>query len=473
MLMGDKLVLVTGATGYIGGLLIPHLLERGYKVRALARDPERLKYRKWYQRIEVVKGDVTQPFTLLSALEGVHTAYYLVHSMSKGHSYTEVEIQSAQNFLNAAEQASVQHIIYLGGLAKPKNTESKHMSSRIQTGATLRKGKIPVTEFRAGIIVGAGSISFEMIRYITEWFPIIPGPLWLRNTVQPIAIQNVLEYLFAALEHPPSPRAVYEIGGPDTMLYGDTMLRYAHLRGIKRVLVPLPGLPIHVLAWFMGFLTPVPMKIAKPLIGGLAGDSVVIRDKVRHIFPEVKLLGFEEAVTNSLTMLHPKHLEPIWESGNAPVTVIMHQGFFVDHRWVQVNATSEKVFQVFTNMGGSNGWLYANWLWKLRGWLDKLLGGPGLRSFVEPLEEGNVVDYYRVETIEPGRLLRLHSELKAPGDGWMEWRVEILDDVTKLSQTGYFAPRSLPGFLYWYMLGPLHKLVFAGLIKAIARKSEA
>ena len=473
MLMGDKLVLVTGATGYIGGLLIPHLLERGYKVRALARNPERLKYRKWYQHIEVVNGDVTQPFTLLSALEGVHTAYYLVHNMSNGYGYTEVEIQSAQNFISAAEQTGVQHIIYLGGLAKPKNTESKHMSSRIQTGVTLRKGKVPVTEFRAGIIIGPGSISFEMIRYITEWFPVIVGPLWLRNTVQPIATQNVLEYLLAALEHPSSPRTVYEIGGPDVMPYGETLLRYARARGLRRALLPLPGLPIHVLAWFMGLLTPVPMKIAKPLIGGLAGDSVVIRDKVRRIFPGIKLLGFEEAVSNSLAMLHPRHLEPVWESGNFPVAVVTHQGFFVDHRWLVVNASPEKVFHVFTSMGGNNDWPYADWLWKLRGWLDKLLGGPGLRPFVEPLEEGDVVDYYRVESIEPGRSLRLHSELKAPGDGWMEWRVETLDNVTKLSQTGYFAPRSLPGFIYWYVLGPLHKLVFAGLIKAIARKSEA
>ena len=346
------------------------------------------------------------------------------------------------------------------------------MTSRIQTGATLRKGKIPVTEFRAGVIVGSGSISFEMIRYITEWFPIIVGPLWLRNTVQPIATQNVLDYLLAALEHPPTPRAVYEIGGPDVMPYGETMLRYARVRGLKRFLLPVPGLPVHVLAFFMGLLTPVPMKIAKPLIGGLAGDSVVIRDKVRRIFPDVNLIGFEEAVSNSLEMLHPKDIEPIWTLSTAPVNILKHQGFFVDHRWIQVNATPEKVFMVFTSMGGRKGWPYANWLWKLRGWLDKFLGGPGLRSFVEPLEEGNVIDYYRVETVEPGHLLRLHSELKAPGEGWMEWRVETIDGISRLSQTGYFAPRGLPGFIYWYVLGPVHKLVFSGLIQAIARKSE-
>lgn len=471
--MDDKQILVTGATGYIGGLLIPALLERGYYVRALARNPKRLSSRAWYDQTEIIEGDALQPFTLLKALEGVHTAYYLIHSMSVGHGYTEHEIESAQNFISAAEQAGVQHIIYLGGLAKPKNTGSKHMTSRIQTGATLRKGRVPVTEFRAGVIVGPGSISFEMIRYIAEWFPIIIGPFWLRNRVQPIAAWNVLDYLLAALEQPPTPRAVYEIGGPDVMPYGETMLRYARIRGLRRVLFHLPGIPIHVLAWFMGWLSPVPMKIAKPLIGGLAGDSVVIRDRVRRVFPDVKLLDFDEAVTRSLEELHIRYLERDWASSEEPVTILKQQGFFVDHRWVSVNATPEKVFWVFTHMGGRLGWLYADWLWKLRGWIDKLIGGPGLRSYTEPLKEGDVLDYYRVESLEPDHLLCLHSELKAPGDGWMEWRVESVNSTTRLSQTGFFAPRSLPGFLYWYLFGPVHKLVFRGLIKAIAEKSEA
>ena len=471
--MGKKQVLVTGATGYIGGLLIPELLARGYPVRALARNSKRLIARAWYGQTEIVEGDVLQPSTLLKALEGIHTAYYLIHSMSVGHGYTEHEIEAAQNFVSAAEQTGVQHIIYLGGLAKPKNTGSKHMASRIQTGATLRKGRIPVTEFRAGVIVGPGSISFEMIRYIAEWFPVIVGPFWLRNKVQPIAAWNVLDYLLAALEKPPSQRVVYEIGGPDVIPYGETMLRYAHLRGLNRVLVHFPGIPIPVLAWFMGLLSPVPMRIAKPLIGGLAGDSVVIRDRVRRVFPDVKLLGFDEAVTRSLEELHVKYLERVWDASEKPVTILKRQGFFIDHRWIQVRAEPDKVFQIFTNMGAQLGWPYADWLWKLRGWIDKLIGGPGLRAFSKPLMEGDVLDYYRVEVIEPNHLLRLRSELKAPGDGWMEWRVESNNDAAKLSQTGFFAPRGLLGFIYWYGLGPIHKLVFRGLIKAIAEKSEA
>jgi uncharacterized protein YbjT (DUF2867 family) len=470
--MGKKQILVTGATGYIGGLLIPALLERDYSVRALARNPRSLSSRTWYDQIEIIEGDALQPFTLLKALEGVHTAYYLIHSMSDGHGYTEKEIEAAQNFVNAAEQTGVQHIIYLGGLAKPNNTGSKHMTSRIQTGATLRKGSVPVTEFRAGVIVGPGSISFEMIRYIAEWFPIVVGPFWLHNSVQPIAAWNVLDYLLAALEQPPTPRAVYEIGGPDVMPYGETMLRYARIRGLKRALLYLPGIPIYILAWFMGWLSPVPMKIAKPLIGGLAGDSVVIRDRVRRVFPHVNLLSFDEAVTRSLDELHPKYLERVWDASEESVTILKHQGFFIDHRWMTVDAPPEKVFKLFTNMGGQNGWPYADWLWKLRGWIDKLIGGPGLRSSTGLLKEGDVVDYYRVETIEDDRMLRLLAELKSPGEGWMEWRVENVGGTTKLSQTGFFAPRSLPGFIYWYALSPFHKLVFRGLIKAIAKKAE-
>jgi uncharacterized protein YbjT (DUF2867 family) len=470
--MDDKLVLVTGATGYIGGLLIPQLLERGYRVRALARDPMRLRSRAWYSQVEVIDGDALQSFSLFQALEGVHTAYYLIHSMSIGNGYTEREIQAAQNFVNAAEQANVQHIIYLGGLAKPQNTGSRHMASRILTGATLRKGRVPVTEFRAGVIVGPGSISFEMIRYIAEWFPVIVGPFWLRNKVQPIAAWNVLDYLLAALEHPPTPRAVYEIGGPDVMPYGETMLRYARIRGLKRTLLHLPGIPIQVLALFMGWLSPVPGKIARPLIGGLAGDSVVIRDRVRRVFPDVNLLSFDEAVSRSLRELHPKYLERVWDAREETVTILKHQGFFVDHRWLPVNVAPEKVFRLFTQMGGEYGWPFADWLWKLRGWIDKLFGGPGLRSFIEPLREGDAVDYYRVESLEPNCMLRLYSELKAPGQGWMEWRVESAGGITKLSQTGFFAPRGLPGFIYWYALGPVHKFVFRGLIKELARKSE-
>ena len=471
--MDKKLVLVTGATGYIGGLLIPLLLERGYRVRALARNAKRLSTRPWYGLIEIIEGDALHSFTLLQALESVHTAYYLIHSMSNGHDYTELEIQTAKNFVQAAEQVNVQHIIYLGGLAKPKNTGSKHMSSRIQTGATLRKGHVPVTEFRAGVIVGSGSISFEMIRYIAEWFPIIVGPRWLRNKVQPIAAWNVLDYLLAALEHIPDPKAVYEIGGPDVMPYGETMLRYAQVRGLKRALLHLPGIPIHILAFFMGLLSPVPMKIAKPLIGGLAGDSVVIRDRTRRIFPDVKLIDFEEATARVLFELHPKFLERDWMSNEEQVTVLKHQGFFIDHRWVTVNTTPDKVFQVITHMGGHNDWPFADWLWKLRGGVDKLFGGPGLRSYTEPLAEGDVLDYYRVEILETDQLLRLYSELKTPGEGWMEWRVDTVEDATRLSQTGFFAPKGLPGFIYWYVLSPIHKFVFRGLIQAIAQQSEA
>ncbi|MGE5463415.1 MAG: NmrA family NAD(P)-binding protein, partial [Syntrophothermus sp.] len=258
----DKLVLVTGATGYIASRLIPRLLEAGYRVRCLARDPSRLSGRTWFHQVEVVQGNVTIPSTLLRALAGVHTAYYLIHNMSQGHGYTSLELESARVFASAAAEAGVQHIIYLGGLADPEQHIAPHMRSRIETGRVLREGIVPVTEFRAGVITGSGSISFEMIRFMTELFPIVPGPTWMKNKSQPIAMRNVIDYLFAALTNANGQGGVFEIGGPDVTTYGDLMLRYARLRGLKRSMFLVPGIPIWFMALGVGWMTPVPYPIA-------------------------------------------------------------------------------------------------------------------------------------------------------------------------------------------------------------------
>lgn len=467
-----KRILVTGSTGYIASRLIPRLLEMGYTVRCLARTPHQLRSRAWFPSVEVVQGDVIAPSNLSTALDGVHTAYYLIHNMSSGDGYTNRELRGAQNFASAAEQAGIDHIIYLGGLADPKGNIPSHMRSRIQTGDTLRSGQVPVTEFRAGVIVGPGSISFEMIRFMTELMPVIFGPVWLKNLSQPIASQNVIDYLLAALESERGRGRVFEIGGPDRMSYAELMLAYGHLRGLWRKSVTVPGIPLWFMALGVALMTPVPAKIAHPLVDGLGGDSLVKDDAAHHIFPGIRLIGYEEAVKRALERLHPSRLEPAWTDCDPPVKLLKHEGFFIDHRCQAVNATPEEIFQVITSMGGKTGWPYANWLWKLRGWFDKLIGGPGLRGKTEPLKADGVLDYYRVEAIEQSHLLRLHSELKAPGDGWMEWRIETDAGKIRLSQTGFFAPRGLPGFLYWYVLNPFHKVVFCGLLKAIARKSE-
>ena len=475
--MTSELVLVTGANGYIASLLIPRLLEQGYRVRALVRRPERLAGRLWLDRVEPVQGDVHEPGGLDAAMAGVHTAYYLIHSMASGHGYTRVDLEAAGRFADAAQRARVEHIVYLGGLADPKAaTLSPHMRSRIETGNTLRLGQVPVTEFRAGVITGPGSISFEMIRYLTECFPVLPGPNWLRNQVQPIAATNVVDYLIAALDHPEARGSIYELGGPEVMQYAQTMLRYARLRGLKRLLFTLPGVPIWLMAHFVDWLTPVPYPIATPLVGGLSADSVVQDPAARQTFPEVNPISYEEAVTRSLQALHPGTVERVWVGMGHEVVSTRCEGFFLDYRHVEVMAAPAQVWKVLAKLGGMNGWLYADWLWRLRGWIDRLISPPRTqrptkeRQFFDvPPKVGDAIDYYRVEEIEESRLIRLRSELCAPGEGWMEWRIV----GSSLMQTAFFAPRGLPGFLYWYLLGPLHRLVFRGLIREIKRRAEA
>jgi uncharacterized protein YbjT (DUF2867 family) len=325
------LILVTGATGYIASRLIPRLLDSGYRVRALARNPRRLYGRAWFDQIDVVQADVTLPHTLPAALEGVHTAYYLVHNMAQGRGYTALELESARAFASAAEQAGVEHIIYLGGLADPEQHLAPHMRSRIETGRVLRGGKVPVTEFRAGVIAGSGSISFEMIRFMTELFPVVPGPAWLKNKSQPIAIQNVIDYLLAALTNPNGRGGVFEIGGLQTYTYADLMLRYARARGLKRRMFLLPGIPVWFMALGVALMTPVPYPIAYALIGGLSADSVVKHPEALQAFPEVKLIDFDAAVRDALQRTHPDHIERVWLDGRPGAKSLKHEGCFILH----------------------------------------------------------------------------------------------------------------------------------------------
>ncbi len=430
--MVANLILVTGSNGYIASRLIPRLLKRGYRVRALVRRPERLAGRTWLKSVEVVQGDLRQSEGLKAAMDGVHTAYYLIHSMSSGRGYTQVEREAARRFAQAADEAGVKHIIYLGGLADPKAKNlAPHMRSRIETGETLRLGRVPVTEFRAGVIAGPGSISFEMIRFLTECFPILPGPDWLRNKAQPIAATNVVDYLVAALDHPEGRGGIYEMGGPEVMPYEETMRRYARERGLKRWLFTLPGIPIWLMARLVDWLTPVPYAIATPLVGGLQSDSVVLDDVARRAFPEVNLIPYQKAVIDSLKALNPRQVERVWEGTREDVVRTKHEGFFIDYRCTSVDAPDEKVYKT-----------------------------------IEALMQE--ADRYRVEEAEPNRMIRVHAESRSPGDGWIEWRIEN----STLKQTGFFAPRGLAGFLYWYGLAPLHRSVFRRMIREIKRKAE-
>ena len=468
-----KLIFVTGLTGYVGGCLAPRLLEKGYRVRGLARNPQRISGRSWYPHVEVVQGDLLSAGGLGQAMQGVSAAYYLVHNMANGWDYIHHEVDAARHFLEAACAAGVEQIIYLGGLADPSQKISRHLRSRLQTGEILRQECVPVTEFQASLVIGSGSISFEMIRYLTEQLPLLVGPRWVHNHTQPVGIQNVLDYLLAALENPGCRGKIYQIGGQDCLTYGEAMAVYARLRGLKRCSLVLPGLPVKVMAGIAGLLTPVPAIIAAPLLDGMRSDSVVRDQAAKQDFPHIQPLSYENAVAQALERLSPVSMETGWE--NAPSSFkIKREGFFIEGRKIQLDSPPEEVYRVLTRLGGRGGWLYLNGLWKLRGLLDRLVGGPGLRGrrSQDELVEGDVVDFYRVETLDPERMVRLRAELKAPGLGWMEWRVQALPEGGAcLSQIAYFAPKGTPGFLYWYLLLPLHRLVFTGMLKAIVHRT--
>jgi len=426
----SPLILVTGATGYIASRLIPRLLDSGYQVRALARHPQRLAARSWFSKIEVVQADVTSPSTLTHAFDGVDIAYYLIHNMTAGHGYTALELDSARNFASAAEEANIEHIIYLGGLADPEQHIAPHMRSRIETGRVLREGKVPVTEFRAGVIAGSGSISFEMIRFMTELFPIVPGPLWMNNKSQPIAIQNVIDYLFAALANKNGQGQVLEIGGPEITLYKDLMLRYARARGLKRRIFLFPGIPLWFMAFGVGLMTPVPYPIAYALIGGLSAASIVKHPDALRVFPEVNLIDFDSAARNALEKTHPIHIERVWEDGSSKPKIIKHEGCFIHHHETSIDSSPENIFHAITQVIKEYGW--------------------------------------NIETKKANTQIIICEEDHAFGDQWMEWRV----DQSRLAQTAFFSPRGLPGFLYWHLLAPFHRSKFRGLIDEILMHSK-
>lgn len=468
-----KLVLVTGATGYVGGCLIPRLMEKGYRVRLLVHDKSRLQGRDGQPQVELVYGDIASPDVLNQAVQGVSTAYYLVHNMASGRNYIDKEIESARNFASVVGMSDMEHIIYLGGLADPEGDIGLHLRSRINTGDILRQGKIPVTEFRASLIIGSGSISFELIRYLTEQFPMMFCPRWIHNHTQPIAVQNVLDYLISALDFPSCRGKIYEIGGKDILTYAEVMSIYACSRGLKRRIITFPGISTEFIGKLAGKLTPVPAEIACPLLGGMRSDSVVRNTLARQDFPHIQILDYETSVSLALEHLSPRKIETRWENKESGFR-IKQEGFFVECQQTMIRVETEAVYGAIIGLGGRRGWLYLDGLWKLRGFLDSLFGGPGLRGRREDglLLEGDILDFYRVEALQPRQRLLLRAEMKAPGLGWMEWRIaEKPGGEALLTQIAYFAPHGFFGFVYWYFLLPVHRLVFNGLIKAIVRQA--
>ena len=481
-------VLVTGATGYVGGLLVPRLLQAGYPVRVLARDPQRLQGRSWVEHVDVSKGDVLSPDSLDGALDGVDVAFYLVHSLMRGADFGQRDLTAARNFGHAAKAAGVRRIIYLGGLGDPTAQLSTHLRSRQQTGKALAEAGVPVTEFRAAIIVGAGSVSFEMIRYLTERVPIMICPRWTSTRVQPIAVRDVLDYLVAAIATPQSAGQVIEIGGADVLTYGDMMLGYARARGLHRVLVPVPVLTPWLSSYWVHWVTPIPAEIARPLIEGLRNEVVAHSSLATALFPTIHPLDYRAAVEAALTQLRTGEIETIWSDalatsrGDVPPVEMSEEmserdGMLVERRQRSVAASADEVYSVFAGLGGRTGWLYANVLWRLRGALDRLIGGVGLRRgrrSPSDVRVGDAVDFWRVERVEQGKLLRMRAEMKVPGDAWLQFEATPAPNgPTHLRQTAYFVPKGLLGLLYWYSLYPIHRRIFSGLIQEVAHRAEA
>jgi uncharacterized protein YbjT (DUF2867 family) len=476
-------VLVTGATGYVGGRLVPRLLESGYRVRCLVRDPARLQGRPWLEQVEVVEGDVLKPATLATAMQGIDAAYYLIHSMSGSADFHQRDLTAARNFADAARLAGVQQIIYLGGLGDPDADLSQHLSSRQKTGEALREADVPVTEFRAAIIVGSGSVSFEMIRYLTERIPVMICPSWVYTRVQPVSIRNVLEYLVAALETPESKGEIIEIGGSDVLTYGDMMMGYAEVRGLQRVLLPVPVLTPRLSSHWVHWMTPIPADIARPLIDGLRNEVIVRDDKAQRLFPDIQPMDYQTSVRLALTNLEASLVETAWSDALAtskgdesPVVLTTQDGMIIEQRQRLVETTSAVLYRAFTGLGGERGWLYANWAWRLRGVMDRLIGGVGLRRgrrHPNDVRPGDALDFWRVEVVEPDRMLRLRAEMKVPGDAWLQFEAKPQSErETLLVQTALFAPKGLSGFLYWYVLYPIHGLIFSGMIRNLARWAE-
>jgi uncharacterized protein YbjT (DUF2867 family) len=473
-------ILLTGATGYVGGRLLEALETAGRSVRCLARRPEYLEPRV-RPGTEVIRGDCLEPETLKPAMEGVEAAYYMVHSMGGSGDFAELDRRAAANFGEAASRAGVRRIVYLGGLGKQEENLSHHLRSRQETGEILRAGGGPVIELRASIILGSGSLSFELIRALVERLPAMICPRWVHAKAQPIAIEDVVAYLVKSLDLPAGDSRVFEIGGADQVSYADIMREYARQRGLRRVMIPVPVLTPHLSSLWLGLTTPVYARVGRKLIEGVRNPTVVTNQDALRAF-DVSPMSLGEAISRAMLNEDRRYALTRWSDAISSAGYertwggVKFGSRLVDSRVAYTTAGPSAAFDPIRRMGGRRGWYYANRLWRLRGFLDLLAGGVGMRRGrrdPEELKVGDALDFWRVEAYEPNRRLRLAAEMKLPGRAWLEYEVRPRDGGSEIRQTAVFDPVGLSGLLYWYGVYPLHSRVFGGTLKAVVRRAEA
>lgn len=478
----DAKVLLTGATGYVGGRLLSDFERRGRPVRCLARSPETLRPRV-APSTELVRGDVLDPVSVRSAMAGIDTAYYLVHSMGARAGFADLDREAARVFGEAARDAGVRRIVYLGGLGAAGDDLSAHLRSRHETGAVLRESGVQVIEFRASIVIGSGSLSFEMVRALTERLPVMVCPRWVAIHAQPIAIEDVLSYLIGALDLPDGPSRTFEIGGPDVVSYGDIMREYARQRGLRRLMIPVPLLTPHLSSLWLALVTPLYARVGRKLIGSIRNATVVRDHTALAVFP-VRPRGLREAIARALSSADGPTGANRWsDSRSAGVGVGASTGArhamptLRDVRETVVPVPASSAFAPIRRIGGETGWYRANALWRLRGWVDLLAGGVGMRRGRRDPEScvpGDPLDFWRVEAYETDHLLRLQAEMKLPGRAWLEFCVDpVGDHSSRIRQMVLFEPSGRLGRLYWYALLPMHAIIFSGMLREIGTRAVA
>ncbi len=473
-------ILLTGATGYVGGRLLRALERGGHTVRCLVRRPDNLRAAPGAQR-EVVAGDVLDAATLPPAMQGIKTAYYLVHALAGGRDFVDDELNGARHFAAAARQAGVERVIYLGGLVPANEELSAHLASRRGVGQILREEGPPCCELRASIIIGSGSLSFEMIRALVQKLPVMITPSWTRRLAQPIAIEDVIDYLLAARTSPLPASQVVEIGGPEQVSYADLMRIFAEERGLRRPMWPVPVLSPRLSSYWLALFTPLQARIGAKLISSIRHDTVVTDPGPAAAF-EVYPRGVRDAVRRAIEHEDQQMATTRWSDALSSSQVeragyggVRYGSRLLDSREISVPTTPAQAFAPIRRIGGATGWYYGQWLWKLRGLLDQIAGGPGVRRGrrdPEALSRGDAVDFWRVRDVEPDRLLRLRAEMLVPGRAWLQYEVEPDGDGSRIRQTAIFDPRGALGLIYWYMLWPFHQFVFGGMLREIGRRAR-